>query len=325
MNCKIFLIYSLLFSFAFSLSHAQRGNVDRDEYFRRMELRALELSKKMAELTGTEPVQIIQPRSTPSAALYRGSVSPPSEEKSVYQESQILKPSDEKLSLQASFDALPGPAEPKDESRESNESHQFVDEVTDITKIVQPTSEELKGKNFLRPIFLIQAPFDSKLKAGDTFKGDLGSGVGVIVGRRIENWTMSARFGYTHQGFSSSNFLGFGFDAVGDIESLSFTGNLGIAIPLNQKLSFEASFGLGYSSVHHSLHVPNIKSLDLLSDSGFCYELSLLLDYSFSEPLSLFLGYRLAGIPENYGTDLVGFGFDSVNTHLFELGLGMNF
>ena len=67
----------------------------------------------------------------------------------------------------------------------------------------------------------------------------------------------------------------------------------------------------------------NFKSLDVLSDSGFSYELSLLLDYSFSETLSAFLGYRLAGIPENNGSQVVQ--FDSVNAHLFELGLGLNF
>ena len=323
MNCNIFLIYPLLFGFAFSLSHAQRGNVDRDEYFRRMELRAIELSKKMAELTGTEPVQVIQPRPTQSTPLYRDNISPAPENKSIYQESESSTPDDVEASPQASFDALPGPFQPKDDKSESNSSHQFVDEVSDISIVVQPTTEELKGGSFLRPFFIIQAPFDSKLKAGDTFKGDVGSGVGVVVGRRIENWTMSARFGYTHQEFSSSDFLGFGLHADGDVESLSFTGNLGIAIPLNHKLSFEASFGLGYSSVSHSLNIPSINSLDLLSDSGFCYELSLLLDYSFSERLSLFLGYRLAGIPENDGSALVG--FDSVNSHLFELGMGMNF
>ena len=69
--------------------------------------------------------------------------------------------------------------------------------------------------------------------------------------------------------------------------------------------------------------VLNETSLDVLSDSGFSYELSLLIDYSFSERLSAFLGYRLAGILENNGSQLVQ--FDSVNAHLFELGVGLNF
>ena len=73
----------------------------------------------------------------------------------------------------------------------------------------------------------------------------------------------------------------------------------------------------------HSLYMNGIlESLHVFSDSGFSYELSMLLDYSFSERLSAFLGYRLAGIPENNGPTL---SFDSVNAHLFELGVGLNF
>jgi opacity protein-like surface antigen len=107
------------------------------------------------------------------------------------------------------------------------------------------------------------------------------------------------------------------------VETTSLTANVGVTVPLNQKLSFEASFGLGYTSVSHSHNMVIVTSnLDVLSDSGFSYELSLLLDYSFSERLSAFLGYRLAGIPENNGSNIA---FDSVNAHLFELGLGMNF
>ena len=36
--------------------------VDRDEFFKRMEARAMSLSKKMADMSGTEPIQLIKPR-----------------------------------------------------------------------------------------------------------------------------------------------------------------------------------------------------------------------------------------------------------------------
>lgn len=62
MKYKIVICTLLLFAFSHLLVSGQNGTADRDEYFRRMELRAIELSRKMAELTGTEPVEIIKPR-----------------------------------------------------------------------------------------------------------------------------------------------------------------------------------------------------------------------------------------------------------------------
>lgn len=310
----------LLLGISVSFSNAQRGTVDRDEYFRRMEQRALELSKKMADLTGTEQVQVIKPRPQEPISLQRPYT--PAKPVAIPQDStpQPINPTIEQASPQASFDALPGPNK-QDEGNQTAEQHQYLDQVDDVSIVVQLTTEELKGSYFLRPFTVLQAPFDPEVKGVGTLDGKVGSGVGVVVGRRIENWTMSARFGYANQEFSSSKFAG--FDAAGDVESLSLTGNLGLTIPLSNKLSFEASFGLGYATVSHSLGIPVINSLDVLSDSGFTYELSMLLDYSFSERMGAFLGYRLAGIPENDGSAMVG--FDSVNAHLFELGLGLNF
>jgi opacity protein-like surface antigen len=223
--------------------------------------------------------------------------------------------------VQDSYDALPGP----EENNQSTPVKQYEDKVGEGSLFSQSTTEELKGSYYLRPSFVFQAPFDSVVKGVDySLPGKPGQGIGVVVGRRIENWTLSARFGHTHQEFSNSEILpGTGISVAGDVETTSLTANVGVTVPLNQKLSFEASFGLGYTSVSHSHNMVIVTSnLDVLSDSGFSYELSLLLDYSFSERLSAFLGYRLAGIPENNGSNIA---FESVNAHLFELGLGMNF
>lgn len=319
MNYKLLIAPLILVNFPLTGVLAQNGTADRDEYFRRMELRALELSRKMAELAGTEPIEMIEPRS---------------EETVQFEKSQDVFPTSGNVeavsageapplpSVQESYDALPGPAE----NNKTSTSTKYEDKVGEGSLFFQSTSEEIKGSYFLKPSFVFQAPFDSDVKGIDSLSGKVGNGVGVVVGRRIENWTLSARFGHTHQEFSNSNFAG--LSAGGDVETLSLTGNVGISVPLNKKLSFEASFGLGFTSVRHSLSmlvipVLNETSLDVLSDSGFSYELSLLIDYSFSERLSAFLGYRLAGIPENKGSQLVQ--FDSVNAHLFELGVGLNF
>lgn len=304
MNLKLIFGYFLVLGSSVQFLVAQEGEVDRDEYFRRMEMRALELSRKMADLTGTEPVQIIQPRPKPSYQLADKPAPTPS---------KPAKP------VQQSYDALPGPSE-----EGTPASVKFEDKVGAPSLLVQQTTEELKGSYFLRPVFIIQAPFDSEVKKLDNLQGEMGSGVGVVVGRRIENWSMSARFGYTHQEFSNPDFmgLGLGVETSGDVESLSLTANVGFTVPLTHKLHFEAGLGLGFSSVSHSLDIPGI-SFDVSNDSGFTYELSMLVEYLFSERLSAFIGYRLAGIPEDSGNSLVQ--FDSLNAHLFELGLGMNF
>ena len=314
MKYKKVISLLLLFKLSYISAFAQSGTADRDEYFRRMELRAIELSRKMAELTGSEPVNIIKPRAQESIDLR------PADDNAIFSAGNSAKSSFGN-SVQDSYDALPGP----EENNQSTPVKQYEDKVGEGRLFSQSTTEELKGSYYLRPSFVFQAPFDSVVKGVDySLPGKPGQGIGVVVGRRIENWTLSARFGHTHQEFSNSEILpGTGISVAGDVETMSLTANVGVTVPLNQKLSFEASFGLGYTSVSHSHNMVIVTSnLDVLSDSGFSYELSLLLDYSFSERLSAFLGYRLAGIPENNGSNIA---FDSVNAHLFELGLGMNF
>ena len=69
MKYKIVVCTLLLFTFAYLSVSGQNGTADRDEYFRRMELRAIELSRKVAELTGTEPVEILKPRTEEATEL----------------------------------------------------------------------------------------------------------------------------------------------------------------------------------------------------------------------------------------------------------------
>ena len=323
MNPRSYFSFILIAGLCFNSICARESSVDRDEYFRRMEIRALELSKKMAELTGTTPIQLIQPKPKQQTNLSSGNSAKEIPEKTP--DPINVDTSSDLRRAQNSYDALPGPVD----QNKTITSRQYEDTVDDVSLIVEQNTEELKGSYFLRPSFILQSPFESDVKGQDSLDGKVGNGVGVVVGRRIENWTMSARFGYTNQEFTNPNFASQGFSASGDVESISLTGNLGIAIPLTKRLSFETSFGLGYSAVSHSLDLQIIGlsgqpgRLFAGSDGGFSYELSLLLDYLVSERLSAFLGYRLAGIPGNNA--LSNFSFDSVNAHLFELGFGLNF
>ena len=189
MNYRFFTTGLLLIKFTILGVFAQSGITDRDEYFRRMELRAIELSRKMAELTGTEPIEMIEPRPSPSFEFQ-----PANTDNRLAQPVSDSQKSSKEI-IQDSFDSLPGPME----SNETSISKKYEDKVGEGTLFSQSTTEELKGSYFLKSSFVFQAPFDSDVKGVNSLAGKVGDGIGVVVGRRIENWTLSARFGHTHQ------------------------------------------------------------------------------------------------------------------------------
>ncbi len=284
----------------------QVQTVDRDEYFRRMEQRAISLSKKMAEISGTDPVQVITPR----------------------EETKTIVPSPSTYSAQQYFDALPGP-----ELKESNSSllpvpgkiemNSTVPEAVDDQYFVEmrPTTEELKGAFFLRPFLGLQVPRDTKLTIGvfhDKVKSSIGYGLGLQGGRRIDNLLLTLKMGYFHNEISKKNFNGV-FDVTGENELLSLVASIGYSVPISESFTFEVGggIGLGDRSSTYRTGLPFV-SLKYLENTIFSYELSMLLDYSYSDLMSVFLGYRLIGASENDA-------FDRITSHLFEVGLGANF
>ena len=283
--------------------------VDREEYFRRIEQRAISLSKKMAEISGNEAVQIITPLEEPETVV----------------------PSPSTLSAQQFYDALPGP-----ESKESNSSLRPVPSRIEMNSTVpetseeeyfvemRPTSEELKGAFFIRPFLGLQAPSDLRVKIGvsqEKVESSKGYGLGLKGGKRIENLLLSFQLGYFYNEIYKNNLLGVpGFDLEGENELFSFLASLGYSVPVSDSFTFEVSGGLGLanrSSAFWTYFVtpPNLENF---SSMVFSYELSMHLDYSYSELLSVFLGYRFIGASENDA-------FDSMTAHFFELGIGANF
>ncbi|MEC8777554.1 MAG: hypothetical protein VXX28_00880, partial [Verrucomicrobiota bacterium] len=77
--------------------------VDRDEFFRRMEARAMSLSQKMAGISGTEPIQLITPKKESSVPMLP-----------------------ERQAPQQYYNALPGPPEPPLEDSSVLDSNQTV-------------------------------------------------------------------------------------------------------------------------------------------------------------------------------------------------------
>ena len=178
--CVILCFLSLLL-----LRSYGSDEVDRDEFFKRMEARAMSLSKKMAGFSGTEPIQLITPKkesSTPSLP--------------------------ERQAPQQYYNALPGPPEPKQEAIPESAGDRTVppsvvyQEPEAAYYEIKPTTEELKGAFFLRPFLALQAPTELKtlVEAGNQYNFPLdakvGSAVGIGLGRRLGNVEILLKLGY---------------------------------------------------------------------------------------------------------------------------------
>ena len=272
--------------------------VDRDEFFKRMEARAMSLSKKMAGFSGTEPIQLITPKKESSTSSLP-----------------------ERQAPQQYYNALPGPSEPKQESLPALNSTPTVPpsvvyEEPDASYYeIKPTSEELKGAFQFRPFVALQTP-SKTIIANQSLTGKVGFALGLSASRRIGNWMGGFRLGYLLSEYSGK----FGpDDCFGELEFLSITTQFGYTVHLSEKLSIDSTFGLGYGSRRNDYFIPiqnNHFKTD--SDSSFTFDLGLGLDYKFSDVMSAYLGYRLMGVSDNGP-------YDRMTLHLFELGLGANF
>ena len=289
-------------------AHAQEAAnevLDRDEYFRRLEQRALSLSQKFADISGTEPVRLITPR---KAKTYTPPQTPIS------------------YSPQSYYDALPGP-QPEyekpplsiEQNNTSPSTQQFVD---DQVIEFQPTMEDKRGEYFLRPFIGLQVPRKQKLNTPvgiNELDSYAGYSLGLHAGKRIENFTAGLRLGYFYNEMAKRNGI-FRIDAENEL--LALTGTAGFSASMSEKLSFDFGLGLGFGN---RLNVSTIKvgilptsPLSSFEKTVFTYEFSLLLDYAYSENLSAFAGYRLVGASDNGH-------FDRMVSHLFEVGVGANF
>ena len=303
-----YFIFALLCSIFSSSIHAQETQVDRDEYFRRLEQRALSLSKKFAEISGTEPVQLI-PSQTQEAS--DGYVPP---------------------SPQQSYDALPGPSQeaPFEVSVDDTANNSvFLDDEIVVEK--KPTMEDLRGEYFISPFFALQSQDDRQVtigSSGDSLNSDLGYSLGLHAGIRSGDFILGLRLGYFYNEFANPDFENADPSAVtsvsGTSELLSLVATAGYSLPLNEKLSLSVGVAGGFGS--QSDYLTTSTTIFGFADhatfshkeSSFTYELSAGIDYAFSENLSILVGYRLVGAGEN-GT------FEDMLSHLFELGVGANF
>ena len=284
----------------------QRGvqpSVDRDEYFRRLEERALKLSGKFAEISGTQPVKLFEARQPQDKAKKLPSFSSPYPE---FSDSGFVA-----TSLQSEL-AL-------DFNGTDVGVSKFVDE--EVIEY-QPTMEDKRGKYFLRPFIALQANGDQKFKTllPDLTKIDshIGYSLGLHAGTRVQNFNLGIRLAYHYNELSksiTSHYL------EGENELLSFLVSGGYSFSLREELTLELGAGLGFSNRFNFalLEINNVVLPPISSDKTvFTYDFSLLLDYAYTENLSAFAGYRFVGVSKNGP-------FDRNVSHLFELGLAASF
>ena len=102
---------------------------EREFRFREVEQRALDLSKRLGEITGTEPIELID-------------------------RSRSLSPVRYESSAQRAFDVLPGPFQetsPQVEVTDSEEELEPVVFTSEVSRVV-PTTQQRKGDYYIMPM-----------------------------------------------------------------------------------------------------------------------------------------------------------------------------
>ena len=283
--------------------------------FLRMEQRALELSQRLSEMSGTEPIQLIE-------------------------RNESLEPLAFETDAQLSYDELPGPAvEPLPMPQEEPGEEPPTVYKSEVSRVV-PTTQQSKGDYYLMPLigfsFTSYIAYDFE-EDGNTFKDDLdgefGNSVGITAGRRWENWNAFFKIGYQHQKYENPKFksgvpITFA-EAYGVTESYSINLGGGYSIPLGERISTYGNLGAGFAYRKDSFdaqlyYIINGSRFELDHRSDFesslvfTYDFSMGLEYLFTQNYSARLGYRLLGLTSNES-------FDGSFQHLIELGVGANF
>ena len=281
---------------------------EREFRFREVEQRALELSKRLSEISGTEPVQLID-------------------------REQSLSPVRYESSAQRAFDVLPGPLEeiePVVEGpEEESEPVVFASQVNRVT----PTTQQRKGDYYIMPSFGIIFGTDTKFVDGGTnysLAGEIGNSLALNIGKRLDNWEYSFRIGYRYIEYQEFIFGPVNTPSKFFSEEELYAANLsgGYAVPISERLSTNGSVNLGMAWRKNLYRISTYtKKLGWRSDPNspqapsslvFTYGLSLGFEYLFVNNFSGYCGYRLMGLSSNKS-------FEGAFQHLLELGVGANF
>ena len=295
---------------AFSLlgqqSFAEPVISEREYRFRDVEQRALDLSRRLSEITGTEPVQLIDRNQSFDAVRYQNSA-------------------------QRSFDALPGPLqdlEPLHEPEEDEEKAQPLVFASEVKRVV-PTTQQRKGDYYIMPMVGLVFSGENEYTSdsiNNSLEADFGNSIALSIGRRFDNWHLYGKVAYNYLDFETTSWMISGrmnqVKASEETYSASFHG--GYSVPLSTKLSTNGGIGIGLGWRQHIvnrsylLRGSTANQVDQYSSLVFTYELSLGFEYLFVNNFSGYLGYRVMGLSSNES-------FEGAFQHIIELGVGANF
>jgi hypothetical protein len=283
---------------------------EREFRFREVEQRALDLSKRLSELTGTEPIELIDRNRSLSPVRYDSSA-------------------------QRAFDVLPGPLEEiEPELPEPEEEATPVVYASDVQRVV-PTTQQRKGDYYIMPSLGFLFSSNTKFVNGSTnqtLDGELGNSLALNFGKRIDNWKISCRIGYRYLDYESFMYGDiYNPDQIFSEEELyAISLSAGYAIPITERFStnggimFGTAFRKNFYKIENDID-PALAGYDWVGittevDSSFVltYGLSLGFEYLFVNNFSGYCGYRLMGLSSNKS-------FEGAFQHLLELGVGANF
>lgn len=276
--------------------------------FLQMEQRALDLSKRLSEMSGTEPIELID-------------------------RNESLAPVQLETDAQKSYDQLPGPmVEPLSIPEEPITEEVPTVYQSEVVRVV-PTTQQRKGDYYLMPLVgfaLATTTNFSQSNLEDDLDGEWGNSIGISAGKRWDNWMAYLRVAYQYLKNENLNFQNATNDlyrVLGVEESFSFTFGGGYTISLSEHFSTYGGVGAGFAWRKNEADVQIWFNNDWRNDpleSGsfsslvFTYDFSMGLEYMFSQNYSARLGYRLLGLTSNKS-------FGGSFQHLIELGVGANF
>ena len=283
---------------------------DREYRYQKMEERALNLSRRLSAISGSDPIELID-------------------------RNQSFDPVYSESAAQYTFDSLPGPVdkvEPLPTYEEANMSASPAVYRSEVSRVV-PTTQQRKGDYYFMPFAGFAIATNTTLTddfLDDELEGEWGNAVGISVGTRWDNWSASLRVAYHYLEYSNPNFnanVSNPTRVFGTEESFSLSVGGGYAIPLSQSLSTYGGLGIGFAWRRNSADVETlvkgIWSPDPDGDKSqsslvFTYDFSMGFEYLFNSNYSVLLGYRLLGLSSNES-------FEGSFQHLIELGVGANF
>ena len=314
----IYLLFCLLFFYSSVFAQNDGSEVSRSQIFDRLEARAKSLATRMQEMVEQDSSPPVSPSNLPKDHSPSVFVPPSQTSPSLVPESDPVKST--RIDLKSPESPIP-----------DDRTFTIVDEENE-EYIPIASSQELNGDYYIMPSLGFVLTSESKVNykfVGQQnevkdLDNEIGSGVGIKAGIRLDNFFTEFGIKYTSSDFKIYGALpnnGPIYTGVGIVDILNFNARLGYTFQVNEQLSLSGSAGLGLANRKNSFDIDlgigtnfNIGS----SETVLSYDVGFSLCYLINENHLLSLGYNYANVAKISQ-------FDALNLHYFELGWGINF